>query len=121
MTWTTAMETELRVLLTRAWRKEARKKTAMEASCNGKPGFSTAQHAHDSMPKRNHGGKIMVYRCKHCNKWHIGSHLAPASRDRRPKAVDTYQCRCGHRFDEKLGAYGCPNCCGEYGVARRVG
>lgn len=24
-----------------------------------------------------------------------------------------YKCRCGHRFEEALGRWGCPNCEGE--------
>ncbi len=28
-----------------------------------------------------------------------------------------YHCECGHIFPEKLGKYGCPNCCGENGAA----
>lgn len=31
-----------------------------------------------------------------------------------------YECKCGHRFDYSLGAYGCPNCCGESGAAFNV-
>lgn len=29
-----------------------------------------------------------------------------------------YVCKCGARFRSSLGAYGCPNCCGESGPAR---
>ena len=31
-----------------------------------------------------------------------------------------YACRCGYRFEEKLGPLGCPDCCGESGPARLV-
>lgn len=31
-----------------------------------------------------------------------------------------YACGCGHRFDESLGKYGCPNCCGCYGATKLV-
>ena len=24
-----------------------------------------------------------------------------------------YECGCGYEFDESLGKYGCPDCCGE--------
>ena len=27
---------------------------------------------------------------------------------------DHYLCGCGYRFEEILGAYGCPNCEGDY-------
>lgn len=32
----------------------------------------------------------------------------------------TYGCRCGYKFEEALGKYGCPNCCGDYGAARLI-
>jgi hypothetical protein len=35
-------------------------------------------------------------------------------------APTEFKCRCGHRFPEALGAYGCPNCCGERGFAKLV-
>jgi hypothetical protein len=35
----------------------------------------------------------------------------------RPERI--YVCGCGYRFEEKLGKYGCPNCCGAR-VARLV-
>ena len=31
-----------------------------------------------------------------------------------------YGCKCGHRFEESLGKYGCPNCCGGSGPAKIV-
>lgn len=32
-----------------------------------------------------------------------------------------YACKCGgDRFDYSLGAFGCPNCCGDYGPAKPV-
>ncbi len=34
--------------------------------------------------------------------------------------VPKYACRCGARFDEALGKYGCPNCCGSSGAAKLV-
>ena len=31
-----------------------------------------------------------------------------------------YACRCCHRFEDVLGKYGCPNCCGDSGAAMPV-
>jgi len=31
-----------------------------------------------------------------------------------------FACKCGHRFGADLGAYGCPNCCGDHGAAKSV-
>lgn len=40
----------------------------------------------------------------------------------RPTCIyeNEWACKCGHRFPGVLGAYGCPNCCGESGKARPV-
>lgn len=31
--------------------------------------------------------------------------------------VTEYLCKCGYRFPDSLGAYGCPNCNGDEGPA----
>lgn len=123
MTWTPAMEAELKMLLHRAVRRDARNSEAAIAACKGKPAFATSQLAIESMPKRNQGGRITPYRCKHCNRWHLGSHLSTAARERKPRTGhgESYLCACGHSFPFALGKYGCPNCCGESGAARRGG
>jgi len=34
--------------------------------------------------------------------------------------MSALRCPCGHTFPDTLGAYGCPNCCGESGRARQA-
>lgn len=34
------------------------------------------------------------------------------------EVLPNYLCRCGFRFPQELGKYGCPNCCGDNGPAR---
>lgn len=46
-------------------------------------------------------------------------HAAKAVRQAAKHDLATYTCRCGASFEEALGAYGCPNCCGDEGPATR--
>lgn len=74
------MEAELRYLIRwhyRRWQREA-------SACQGKPAFSSSQDARESLPRRRIHGRVTVYRCAICRKWHVGSHLSPAARDKRP-------------------------------------
>lgn len=78
--WTPAMEAELRYLVRREYQHQQR----VDAACRGKPAFTSSKAAHDSLPRRTVHGRVTVYRCDVCNKWHVGSHLSKATRDKRP-------------------------------------
>lgn len=77
------MEAELRYLLRRAISQQEREASA----CQGKPAFATSQQARESLPRRTMHGRVAVYRCTVCRKWHVGSHLSTAARERRPMRI----------------------------------
>ena len=82
--WTPALEAELRYLIQREYARQQR----IDAACSGKHGFPTPKHARESMPGRAMHGHVTVYHCQVCRLWHIGSHLSPKRRDRRPVSDD---------------------------------
>lgn len=82
--WTPAMEAELRYLVQREHTRQLRE----DAACKGKPGFDTSQHARNCTPKRTIHGRVAVYRCQFCHKWHVGGHLEPKSRQGKPHAEE---------------------------------
>lgn len=62
----------------------------MISSCQGKSAFDSPELAREVLSSHREGhGRLMVYRCGYCHRWHIGNHLSPASANRRPKKAIT--------------------------------
>lgn len=60
------------------------------ASCDGKAAFASPELAREVAKRtRDIHGRLMTYRCRYCNAWHIGNHLSPAAANRRTKAKET--------------------------------
>lgn len=57
------------------------------ATCSGKEAFDTPELASRVLHRKKRHGKIVVYRCRHCRKWHIGNHLGrkPGEKSLRSK------------------------------------
>lgn len=75
MTWTRAMEAELRVLLRRAYRADKQVADDKAAKCTGKDRFLSPEQARSARPRRE-GGKVVTYHCRHCGCWHLGGLLS---------------------------------------------
>lgn len=82
--WTPVLEAELRYRILLEYRRQQR----VDAACSGKHGFRSPGLARESRPGRAMHGHVTVYRCEVCRLWHVGSHLSPPRRARRPAGAD---------------------------------
>lgn len=68
--WTDADEAELRMRIRVEYRRQlAEMKLSM---CSGKVGFDDVKQAREVVNRRGHG-HADVYRCRWCNRWHLGT------------------------------------------------
>lgn len=90
MEWTPALEAELRWLILRYYRSEQVKVGAL--SCTGKTAFKHPNDAETAMRHKRVGERRMVYHCKFCHHWHIGSTFGPKqsveSKRRKREAIE---------------------------------
>lgn len=78
--WTAENEAELRRLLRRAYLRDGYR----TSTCAGKDSFRSSQMARDAAPRGR--GPIAIYLCPLCQRWHVGSHVGPKSRN-EPKRI----------------------------------
>jgi hypothetical protein len=77
-----ADEADLRRLILAEYRKCEFRVSA----CEGKFSFLSPVHARQSsLFRRDTHGRLAIYRCQHCHKFHIGSSTGSKARDARPK------------------------------------
>lgn len=78
MTWTPALEAELRALIVLYYRKTKRRR--YQSMCEGKHKFTSPIQAHASMRHND----MQAFRCKFCGAWHV----AHMDRNRRLRGID---------------------------------
>lgn len=65
MTWTAALEAELRLLIVAEYRAKKRKR--YQSMCEGKDKFASPVLAHSTMRHRD----MTAYKCRFCGSWHV--------------------------------------------------
>lgn len=70
MTWTAALEKELRLLIVAEYKTKKRKR--YQSMCEGKYKFASPVLAHATMRHRD----MTAFHCKFCGSWHV-AHSRP--------------------------------------------